>query len=245
MRLIENSGGLAGFAKTTLAPLILFGSLLGSSCDRSTGGAPGHMELESFQAIGGDKEIYLQWSITEDGSMGGREIERLCVRRVGSGTIGAVMLYQEEGLIMPEYGTFLDTTCENDEQYGYFLEAAIIVELSLFSDTIYAKAQQGLSNPVPPSPESLVAVCEDSFFILQWKPPANHDSLYYLYRSNDAKTWFTIFFEPTRYNSPICTLRYYIENDYKYFRIACFVNGLLSLPSDSVVIVKPSKQEGK
>jgi hypothetical protein len=227
--------------KITLNAMLAALILVPYGCNRTTGGGSGDMELESFQVIEGDGTIYLQWSIAEDGNMAGREIEGLYVHKVGSGTIGAINLYQEEGLIMPEYGTFLDTVCVNGVEYGYFLEAVLNVELSLHSDTIYGKVQHGLPDPFPVSPDSVVSYCEDSFFVLQWIPPVNHDSLYYLCRSDNAQSWFTFSFEPIWYNTPQCTLPYTNENDYRYFKIACFINGIMSLPSDSVIIVKPLK----
>jgi len=209
-------------------------------CNLGEKGSVSQMNLESFIAIPGDKRVYLQWCISEGSEIFGIQNTELSICKVGEGGIGQYHIYDERiGNYLPKYGTFLDTTCLNGKNYGYYLFAAVVPEASLISDTIYAIPKQGLSNPVPPSPESLRVEYGDSTFTLKWISPQGNDSLYYIYGMDSSSSrWYTQGFSPIKLSQPEYTCQY--SSDI-YSKVAVFVNGILSLPSDSIEVIKAKK----
>ena len=138
--------------------------------------------------------------------------------------------------MFPDWGTCLDSTCSNGTTYGYFLESGYLPQ-SYFSDTIFATPKQGLSNPIPPSPESLNVAYNGDSFTISWIAPQNNDSLYYIYQRNSLGTyWYTKTASPIRLNQSEFSSS---SASMTYFKIAVFVDSLLSLPSDSVEVIPP------
>ncbi len=209
--------------------IVCFGVIFFLDCAHDKG-APLRIGLDLFEAFPGDKRIYLQWHYLEEGY----EIESIfIIYRIEDGKSKAIGAYSVYHYLygFPMWGIFLDTTCSNGERYSYYLYASDH-PVSYFSDTIYATSQQGLPDPVPPSPESLWVEQGDSSFTLKWISPQGHDSLYYIYRKDSSSTrWYTVLYDPIKLSNPEYTLEYVSDT---YFKIAVFVDGVLSLPSDSV-----------
>jgi hypothetical protein len=211
-----------------LSPLF-FSCHIHDACD------PGRIELDSFNAYAGDEVVYLQWNAEEYGLT----YPYLIIQRIGHGgrtTVGEYSIFWEVRGSYPDWGTCLDSTCLNGRTYGYFLESGTHPQL-FFSDTIFATPEQGLPNPIPPSPESLSVTYNSDSFTISWTAPQNNDSLYYIYQKDSMGTyWYTKTVDAIRrntaqYSSPFTLARYY--------RIAVFVQGILSLPSDSVEVIPP------
>ena len=196
---------------------------------------PERIELESFEAFPGNNRIYLQWKFLV-GDIGHAYIG---ISRIENGErkyLGYHSIYLTEDGFYPNLGTYLDTTCSNGEEYGYFLEA-VEHPVCYFSDTIYSIPKQGLSDPVPPSPDSLSVEYSDSTFTIRWRSPQDNDSLYYIYRKDSTEAvWYSDSIQPLRLNQSEYTEIYSIN---KYLRIAVIVDGILSLPSDSIHVIQP------
>jgi len=211
-----------------LLPL-LFSSCIHDAC------SPGKIELDSFTAYSGDEAVYLQWHAEEYGMA----YPNLSIQRIEDGgrtCIGDYSIFFQGSGMFPDWGTCLDNTCSNGKIYGYFLESAIHPTM-YFSDTIFATPQQGLPNPVPSSPESLVVAYNSDSFTISWIAPQNNDSLYYIYQKDSMGTyWYTETTIPIRRNQSEFSSS---TASRKYYRIAVFVDALLSLPSDSVEVIPP------
>lgn len=243
--------------RTFIDCILILGLLVSASC------TPPPDQIEPFiwaKALPGDGRVSVQWWLTEETLLmqGGRFGHFKLMRAKGDEGFEVV---GELGPTSPLYAgwCWTDSTVANDREYRYLVYAIFAIfenpDAEGYSDTLHLIPQAGLADPRPPALDSFSSdpLVEDSDTVtLRWIPPEDHDSLYYIFLSQGV-LGFLIYLDnfdgagrywdpsgtqvdPVKLDSAVYTFLCNRDGGTRYYRIAAFVDSIMSYPSEILEI---------
>ncbi len=197
----------------------------------------------------GDGCVYVQWRpwIEYFNEWDKVEVE---VWRSMDGINFDVLVGEYSNQIPGMFAGIVDTGLENGRDFWYclkFIQLPLAEEsLIATSDTCKAHPQAGLPWPVPPAPTNpQVAEFYPDSLVISWTPPQPNDSTYQI-EKKDGESWIVPLdwmdgplMPPIYLPDARLVIRDTSTDIYGWLRIGVFVGGMLSEPSDSLLVSWP------